>query len=523
MLRLAPLLTIFALLASSPAAAQSSLPPLPVPDAPASNDFDARLDQVFNGVSASPVESAVPAVEAVAADEVPATVTLEPVETLSPVPSLPPPSASQAPTLHVTDDIFGDEEATGGEIRWRYFNEHGRLRPGDPRQQNTYQQWRVLIDTALQTEIFEFRATYIDASNFGEELPRTVFDENRSDLLQLYGDLQLVLEGELESRIRVGRQLLDYGSQRMISRLDWANTERNFEGARFYTSWSDSFIDAFVSRPVNSAAGSPLRSRSFDHADQSAMFSGLYGSTKSESLGELDLYWLFLDETEPQITRLDGSVHTIGGRWNLEVPTEQDGWSATWLFELEGAGQFGEDNFVAGGNGQEVTAGAISVVGGTRLGTDENSLTLTGFCWVGSGDGDATDRRINTWHILYPDSHGYWGLIDNLSGSNLTDLGLRAEFAPVADVTFDLQWHRFHKTRTGDFVYDVQGLPIPGSASTPGDIGSELDLSLILGKSTDSSLQIGYFWFWYGDAINANPALSRPDAGQLYVSLSSRF
>jgi len=520
MLRLAPLLIILGLLAPSPAAAQSSLPPLPAPGAPATDDFNGRLDQVFNGASA-PLEPAAPVAVTSAAVEEPATVTLDSVETSAPL--LSPPTTSDAPTLHVTDDVFGDEEATGGEIRWRYFNEHGRLRPGDPRQKNTYQQWRVLIDTAFQTEIFEFRATYIDASNFGEELPRTVFDENRSDLLQLYGDLQLVLEGSLESRIRVGRQLLDYGSQRMVSRLDWANTERNFEGARFYTSWNDSFIDAFVTRPLNAAAGSPLRSRSFDHADQSAMFSGLYGSTKSESLGEFDLYWLFLDETEPQITKLDGSFHTIGGRWNVEMPTEQGDWSARWLFELEGAGQFGRDNFLAGGNGQDVAAGALSLVGGTRLGSDEHSLTLTGFCWVGSGDSNANDGRINTWHILYPDSHGYWGLIDNLSGSNLTDLGLQAKFSPVEDVTFDVQWHRFHKTRTDDFVYDVQGLPIPGTANTPGDIGSELDLSLILGQSIDSSLQVGYFWFWYGDAINANPALSRPDAGQLYVSVSSRF
>jgi len=516
--RLAPLLLTILLLTSSPAVAQTALPPLPAPTAPAANDFDARLDQVFNGAPAnpSPPESTGNIEPVAAAEEAPAFATLDSLEPTTPM-------AGESIVLLEPGDVLGDDESTGGETRWRYFNERGRLRAGDPRQRTSYQQWRVSIDAEFATEDLEFKATYIDASNFGEELPRTVFDENRSDLLQLYADLRLAHNPLLDSRIRVGRQMLDYGSQRMVSRLDWANTYRNFEGGRFYTTFAESSLEAFVTRPVNAAAGSPLRSRSRDHADQSAMFSGVYGSANTTGLGQFDLYWFFLDESEPQITRLDGSVHTIGGRWNLEVPNEQIGSTSAWLFELEGAGQFGDDNFVAGGNDQDVSAGAVSAVAGARLGDDATSFTLTGFCWVGSGDSSATDGRVNTWHILYPDSHGYWGLIDNLSGSNLTDLGLQAKFSPVADVTFDLQWHRFHKTRSGDFVYDVEGMPIPGSASTPGDIGSELDLSLILGESVDSSFQVGYFWFWYGDAINANPALSRPDAGQFYVSVSSRF
>jgi len=524
MVRQAPLLIAFVLLASMPAAAQSMLPPLPPPEPP--SGIDARLDQVFNGAPGSSPKMEPPS-QAGDAAKIPGG--SEPVDTAAVIPldaTIVPPTPAIDSSIEFQvgkADLFNDDDSTGGEIRWRYFNERARLRAGDPRRRTTYQQWRVLVDAALGTESLEFKATYIDASNFGEELPRTDFDENRSDMLQLYGDLRLIRAGDVESRFRLGRQLLDYGSQRMVSSLDWANTFRNFEGGRFYTTFGEASLEAFVTRPVNAAAGSPLRSRSYDHADQSALFSGLYGSTTTDGLGQFDLYWLFLDESEPQPTRLDGSVHTIGGRWNVEVPTLRGGPASAWLFELEGAGQFGEDNFIAGGNGQNVAAGALSAVGGLRLANETSAFTISGFCWAGSGDRSASDGRINTWHILYPDNHRYWGLIDNLSGSNLTDLGLQAKFAPVTDVTFDVQWHRFYKTRSGDFVYDVQGLPVPGTAATPGDIGSELDLSLILGKSADSSFQIGYFWFWYGDAINANPALSRPDAGQLYVSVSSQF
>jgi hypothetical protein len=517
MSRLTPLLMLLLVAAplSREAAGQSDLPVLPAPGSPSTGD---RIEQILNG----PVNSA-PVVASPGLEPLPSHTTGTAHVQLE---SIPPPVIDPSIEFQVGvgEADSEDEIPAGGEIRWRYLNERGRLRAGDPRQRNTAQLWRTLIDAELGTDVVEFRGTYIDAASFGEELPDTIYDQNRSDLLQLFGDLRLLKVLDSESRIRIGRQFLDYGSQRFVSRLDWANTYRNFEGGRLYTSNSTSSLDAFLVRPVNAAAGSPVRSTSRDHADQSAVFSGLYSSTSTELLGAFDLFWFFSEESEPQPDRHDGSFHTLGGRWNLELPIGINQTPAlTWLVEIEGAGQFGRDNFVGGGAGQNVSAGAVSAVGGIRFDQAPGKLTVKGISWIGSGDDDPLDGTINTWHLLYPDSHTYWGQIDNLSGSNLSDLGVQATITPWSQVTFDVQWHRFQKTRADDFVYDVDGLPIAGTSTTPGDIGSELDLVLTLGEADKSSLQIGYFWFWYDEAITSQPSLDRPDAGQFYVMMTSRF
>ncbi len=517
-----PLIFVIALWLSSAAAAQSVLPAVPQAPPPAPTDFDGRVEQILNGSSAEAARSpAAPASgEFVTTDELPALLPLD----LEPLPSPAAPSTGSSVEIQVEpEEGLLEDSPTGGHVRWRYFNERGRLRAGNPRERQTEQQWRVLLSAGVSTDWLDLKATYIDASSFGRELPPTMLDVNRSDMLEMYGDLLLLQEGELESRLRYGRQLLDYGSERFVSHYDWANIERNFEGGRWYTTTGSSSFDAFIVQPVNAAAGSPSRPRSFDHADRSALFAGLYGSSDTDALGVWDLFWFFSEESEPQVERLDGSFHTVGARWNWELPMgEGEKPPLTWLWELEGAGQFGRDNFFAGGNGQDITAGALSAVAGSRLRDADLELTLTGFGWVGSGDGNPGDGRQSTWHLLYPDAHRYWGLIDNLSGSNLTDLGLEAKLSWARDVAFDVQWHRFHKTRSKDFVYDAQGQPIPGTAGTPGEIGTELDFNLIFGTPEDS-LQVGYFLFWYGDAITAQPALDRPDAGQFYVSFTSRF
>ena len=72
---------------------------------------------------------------------------------------------------------------------------------------------------------------YIDAQSYNQNLPPLATDVNHSDILNAFADIKL---GELDDHpiyARIGRQELLYGSQRLISPLDWANTRRNFNGA----------------------------------------------------------------------------------------------------------------------------------------------------------------------------------------------------------------------------------------------------------------------------------------------------
>jgi len=56
-----------------------------------------------------------------------------------------------------------------------------------------------------------------------EYIPRGI-DRNRGDFLNLFLDVKL--PNLFDTNVRVGRQELSFGDQRLISPLDWANVRR---------------------------------------------------------------------------------------------------------------------------------------------------------------------------------------------------------------------------------------------------------------------------------------------------------
>src|SRR5262249_34421458 len=126
--------------------------------------------------------------------------------------------------IHLGDDFMF---TTGGEFRFRYNNEVNSRLTGV---NNTYdlERTRVYFDLWYQDKVRVFVET-IDARTQNQDLPPLVIDQDHIDFLNLFADVKL---GEYDSApiyLRVGRQELLYGSQRLISPLDFANTRRTFQ------------------------------------------------------------------------------------------------------------------------------------------------------------------------------------------------------------------------------------------------------------------------------------------------------
>ncbi len=122
----------------------------------------------------------------------------------------------------------GTRISTGGELRFREMDEGNRLRPGPPGR-GDYQlwRWRHYVDLKVG-ESFRVYAEMIDASMDNNPLPTTGIDVNRWDVQNLFFDWRVAEWGDRPIWFRCGRQELSYGSQRLVSPLDWANTRRNF-------------------------------------------------------------------------------------------------------------------------------------------------------------------------------------------------------------------------------------------------------------------------------------------------------
>src|SRR6266852_2457229 len=120
----------------------------------------------------------------------------------------------------------------GGEERVRYQHEEGgylRLFNGD----NDYTLLRSRVYTELwYRDVFRVFAEFYDARVNGQDLPPNPTDVNHSDFLNLFAELKIFELADHPAYVRAGRQELLYGSQRLISPLDWANTRRTFQGVK---------------------------------------------------------------------------------------------------------------------------------------------------------------------------------------------------------------------------------------------------------------------------------------------------
>jgi hypothetical protein len=73
---------------------------------------------------------------------------------------------------------------------------------------------------------------------------------------------------------------------------------------------------------------------------------------------------------------------------------------------------------------------------------------------------------------------------------------------------------------SNDVLYNVAGARV-GTPGNGTDIGHELDFVANYAVNTNWSLESGYFWFWYGDYVNATAP--RDDASQLYFMSTLRY
>src|SRR5262249_12751466 len=138
--------------------------------------------------------------------------------------------------------------STGGEFRWRHMHEiNSRLSGKD----NDYDLIRTRVYADLwYTNTFRFYVEFLDAQTFNQDLPPARIDVDRSDFLNAFIDVKLWDDCCHPMYLRVGRQELLYGSERLISPLDWANTRRTFQGARLFRQGEKFDFDAFWVRPV---------------------------------------------------------------------------------------------------------------------------------------------------------------------------------------------------------------------------------------------------------------------------------
>ena len=136
------------------------------------------------------------------------------------------------------------------------------------------------------------------------------------------------------------------------------------------------------------------------------------------------------------------------------------------------------------------------------------------------GDKAVGDNSNNTFSVLFPLGHAYWGISDNLSGQNLYDFSLQGDVKPTDKTTLTCAYHWFEMVDGDDRAYNVAGVPV-GAPGNGTDLGDALDLYASYAFNPNFDVQVGYFWFWYGRFIDRTTP--RDDATQFYLQTSVRY
>lgn len=423
---------------------------------------------------------------------------------------------------------------TGGEYRYRYdFEENSRLLNTGPLRgkDNSYDLHRVrLYGDLMITDRFRVYAEFISATSPNYLLVPAGIDINKADLLNAFVDLALFDVDNSPVWLRVGRQELLYGSQRLISPLDWANTRRTFQGVKAFWQSEKWAIDAFCVQPIP-VAPNPIGFRNqflFDSGDPNRVFAGLWATYKPNKNQAIDAYYLFLDDTNPTgfqvatspTTKADRvlkgatTVNTIGSRWC----GDNDG----WLWDFEGMLQFG------GFYNQQLFAGAFTAGGGHYWKDCWGTPTVWLYYDYASGtDTPNVNGNNNTFNQLFAFGHYYFGFLDVVARRNIHDVAAVFTLWPEKWFFTQLQVHNFFLASARDALYNAGGLPIRQDATgrSGRTVGTEFDLLVNFHINKHSDVLIGYSYLAAGAFIrNTATSQSAQDNPQtVYVQYSYRW
>jgi hypothetical protein len=333
--------------------------------------------------------------------------------------------------------------------------------------------------------------------------------------------------------LKVGRQILSYGDERLIGAFDWNNFGRTFDAAKLTYKTKGFSIDAFTSTPVVITSKHFNQSDLFngDEQNRGLVFSGLYATIDELSFGSVDLYSLFINEPRGNTSNVQGGLAaslpgtsgapsrhsdfvTLGTRIKGD-PKKLNG--------LEFSGEFAYQ--VGDVRGLSLNAFAATVGAGYNFDLPMKPRIYAEYNFA-SGDGNSADNDVGTFQNLFPTNHKFYGIMDLFAWQNLHNAMLSFKVTPVKNVTVQVDYNAFWLADTNDVWYRANGLtavrPLNATSRGASDyVGSEVDCVVNWTVNKYVAVQGGYSHFFAGNYLKSTGFHSDADFG--YVQATIKF
>ena len=311
--------------------------------------------------------------------------------------------------------------------------------------------------------------------------------------------------------VRVGRQELAYGEQRLVGHVSWLNAARTFDGAKVTMRTGAFSVDVFGASVVRILDGA------FDRSGNGNRFAGAYATTaKLIPLGTVEPYvfWRRDVNLRTETTTIgDLEQTTVGVRLAGRLPARLD-------YGVEMAMQRGS----LGTDAVEAWAGHWQL---RESLPGAGAVRLTGEYNYASGDSDPADGVRGTFDQLYPTPHDKYGLADQIGWKNVHHLRGGLELMPMRGLPLAASYHSRWLAEAKDAVYAASSAPlarvIGGAAGR--HIGQEVDVQVTRALTPQLQLAAGYAHIFTGDVLRqATPgaSYSHPYVMVTYVFLAER-
>ena len=314
------------------------------------------------------------------------------------------------------------------------------------------------------------------------------------DFHQAYIQVDHFLTPDLS--LRIGRQELSYGNERLVGAFDWGNVGRSFDAIKAVyvkKKWS---VDMFAARLVDEHGFNfPGLGGDDDEAYPPPPHQEFYGA-----------YLKFLNDSPNHKLEVYGFLlrDNFGRRGEVGRDTDSTNiWTVGTRQELRSNGGFyfdGEVAFQTGNLGpNDHRALALAGTVGKRF--SSAGLPHAGFEYdFATGDGDFRDGKSREFIDLFPNNHIHYGYIDYLGWRNMHDFRVNFGFDPTSKLSFDADYHKFLLHKGDGRWSNASGftLAFDPSGGSGREIGQELDFTLRFPYKEHLNFLAGYSLFLPG-------------------------
>ena len=305
------------------------------------------------------------------------------------------------------------------------------------------------------------------------------------DLRLAYGEL-----GNTRYSVRVGRQELAFGDQRLLGHLNWTNTARSFDGVRATIKTTALQFDLLATSVVT------LSPDAFDRRGGGHALYGFYGSSNA---------WIPKAVVEPYVLwrQSDGLTAERGGIGTLRQATM----GARAVGKLPAGFDWGTELALQAGSvaADDVHAWAGHWVAGRTFAKAAGEPRLFGEYNFASGDADPKDGTRGTFDQLYPTGHDKYGLADQVGWRNIEHLRAGAELKPHAQWQLTGSYHTWWLAQARDALYNSAGAVVTRSLDGAAGryVGQEVDAQATYTYSPQLQISGGYAYVIPGEFLEA--------------------